>query len=160
MSFKWKVRSVRHVRIRKFRASDANRVAQIIRRCLLEVNIKDYPKGVIDSMCDHFSPQNLIEIAKRRDIYVLVHSNKILGTGNLRENNVRSVYVDPDFHRIGMGKRLMTHLENLVKKNGYETVELFSSISSFEFYKNLGYRKISTYQDKDTGKSIKMRKML
>jgi len=58
-----------------------------------------------------------------------------------------------------MGKRLMRHLENL-KKNGYETVELFSSISSFEFYENLGYRKISTYQDKDTGKSIKMRKML
>jgi ribosomal protein S18 acetylase RimI-like enzyme len=148
------------MRIRKFRADDANRVAQIIRRCLLEVNVKDYPRRVIDSMYDHFSPQNLIELAKRRNVYVLVRSNRILGTGNLRENNVRSVYVDPDFHGTGMGKRLMRHLENLVKKNGYETVELFSSITAFEFYKNLGYRKISTYQDKDTGKSIKMRKML
>jgi len=111
-------------------------------------------------MYDHFSPQNLIEIAKRRDVYVLVRSNRILGTGNLRENNVWSVYVDPDFHGMGMRKVLMEHLENLAKRNGYKTIELFSSVTAFEFYKNLGYRKISTYQDKDTGKSIKMRKML
>ena len=148
------------MRVRKFRASDANRVAQIIRRCLFEVNIKDYPKRVIDSMCDHFSPQNLIELAKRRDVYVLVHEDKILGTGNLRENNVRSVFVDPDFHRIGVGKRLMKHLENLLKKKGYKTVELFSSVTALEFYKTLGYKAIGTYQDKDTGKSILMRKML
>jgi ribosomal protein S18 acetylase RimI-like enzyme len=160
MSFKWKVRLVRHLRIRKFRASDANRVAEIIRRCLLEVNIKDYPKKVIDSMCDYFSPQNLIELAKRRDIYVLVQSGKILGTGSLRENNVRSVYVDPDFHKMGMGRCLMKHLENLVKKNGYKTIELFSSVTAFKFYRNLGYKKISTYQDMDTGKSILMRKTL
>ncbi len=148
------------MRIRKFRASDANRVAHIIRRCLLEVNIKDYPKKVIDSMCEYFSPQNLIEISARRDMYVLVQGDEILGTGSLRQNNVRSVFVDPDFHRTSIGRGLMKHLENLVKKRGYKTIELFSSVTAFEFYKKLGYRKIKIVQDKDTGKNILMRKRL
>jgi histone acetyltransferase (RNA polymerase elongator complex component) len=61
---------------------------------------------------------------------------------------------------MGIGKSMMEHLENLAKKNGYKTIELYSSVTAFEFYKSLGYKRISTYQDKDTGKSIKMRKML
>jgi len=89
-----------------------------------------------------------------------LNSSKILGTGSLRENNVRSVFVDPDSHRTGIGTRLMKHLENLLKNKGYKTVELFSSVTALEFYKTLGYKAIGTYQDKGTGKSILMRKML
>lgn len=54
----------------------------------------------------------------------------------------------------------MKHLEDLVKKRGYKTIELFSSVTAFEFYKKLGYRKIKIVQDKDSGKNILMRKRL
>jgi len=146
--------------IRRFRADDADIVSHIIRRCLLEVNIKDYPKEVIESMYDHFSPKNLVEISERRHMYVFVQDNEIRGTGNLRDNNVRSVFVNPDFHNLGIGRELMKHLEKSVKRSGYRTIELFSSVTAFEFYKKLGYKRIRTVQDKDTGKSILMRKML
>ncbi|HUW49337.1 MAG TPA: GNAT family N-acetyltransferase, partial [Patescibacteria group bacterium] len=80
--------------IRRFRADDADSVSHIIRRCLLEVNIKDYPREVIESMYDYFSPENLVEISARRRMYVFVQNNEIQGTGSLKDNNVRSVFVN------------------------------------------------------------------
>jgi len=146
--------------IRRFRANDADNVSHIIRRCLLEVNIKDYPKEVIEHMYDYFSPGNLVEISTRRRMYVFVQDNEIQGTGSLKDNNVRSVFVNPDFHNLGIGKELMKHLERLVKRSGYRTIELFSSVTALDFYKKLGYKRIRTVQDKDTGKNIVMRKRL
>jgi GNAT superfamily N-acetyltransferase len=127
---------------------------------LLEVNVKDYPREVIESTYDYFSPENLIEISARRRMYVFVQDNEIQGTGSLRDNNVRSVFVNPDFHNLGIGRKLMKHLENMVKRSGYRTIELFSSVTAFEFYRKLGYKRIRTVQDKDTGKNIVMRKTL
>lgn len=127
---------------------------------MLEVNIKDYPREVIEHMYDYFSPGNLVEISARRRMYVFVQNNEIQGTGSLRDNNVRSVFVNPDFHNLGIGRELMKHLEKLVKRNGYRTIELFSSVTAFEFYRKLGYKKIRTVQDKDTGENIVMRKRL
>lgn len=146
--------------IRRFRADDADNVSHIIRRCLLEVNIKDYPREVIESMYDYFSSRNLVKISTRRRTYVFVQEDEIQGTGSLRGNNVRSVFVNPDFHNLGIGRELMKHLEKLVKRSGYRTIELFSSVTAFEFYRKLGYKKIRTVQDKNTGKNIVMRKRL
>jgi ribosomal protein S18 acetylase RimI-like enzyme len=148
------------LKIRKFRTSDAIFVANIIKRCLLEVNIKDYSEKVIKSMCDHFSPQHLIEISAKREVYVIVKFGEILGTGGLTENNVRSVFVDPDLHRSRIGSQLMKHLETQVMKRGYSYIELFSSVTAFEFYRKLGYRKLKVIQDEDMGEMILMRKML
>lgn len=145
--------------IRRFRADDADNVSHII-RCLLEVNIKDYPREVIESMHDYFSPRNLVKISTRRRMYVFVQDNEIQGAGSLKDNNVRSVFVNPDFHNLGIGRELMKHLEKLVKRSGYRTIELFSSVTAFEFYRKLGYKKIRTVQDKNTGKNIVMRKRL
>ena len=101
--------------IRRFRADDADNVSHIIRRCLLEVNVKDYPREVIESMYDYFSPTNVVEISTKRRMYVFVQDNEIQGTGSLKDNNVRSVFVNPDFHNLGIGKELMKHLEKSVK---------------------------------------------
>jgi GNAT superfamily N-acetyltransferase len=146
--------------IRRFRADDADNVSHIIRRCLLEVNIKDYPKELIEHMYDYFSPGNLVEISARRRMYVFVQDNEIQGAGSLRDNNVRSVFVNPEFPNLGIGRELMKHFEKLVKRSGYKTIELFSSVSAFGFYRKLGYKRIRTVQDKDTGKNIVMRKRL
>ena len=99
-------------------------------------------------------------ISARRRMYVFVQDNEIQGTGSLRDNNVRSVFVNPDFHNLGIGRKLMKHLEKLVKGSGYRTIELFSSVTAFEFYRKLGYKRIRTVQDKNTGKNIVMRKRL
>jgi len=148
------------MRIRKFHREDASRVSHLIRRTLLEVNSKDYPKKVIDFMYQLFTPRNLIEISCRRDIYVIVHEGKVLATGALSGNEIVTVFVDPRFQGKGIGTRLMDFLEGMAAKRGHRSINLSSSVTAHGFYKKRGYRDLRVNLDEDYGKTILMRKKL
>ncbi|MGV8169416.1 MAG: hypothetical protein ACP5N3_05155 [Candidatus Nanoarchaeia archaeon] len=71
------------IKIRKFRRGDEKRVSAIIRKCLREVNSRDYPKRVIDFMVDYFSPENVLKLSKEKYVVVAVDGERIVGTGSL-----------------------------------------------------------------------------
>jgi len=148
------------MRIRKFQREDAQRVSRLIRKALLEVNSMDYPKKVIDFMCDRFTPRNLIEISSRRDIYVIVHESKVLATGSLSGHEIMTVFVDPGFQGKGIGTKMMDFLEGIAVKKSHMSVKLSSSITAHVFYKKRGYRDLRVNLDEDYGKTIIMRKKL
>ena len=49
------------IEIRPFHRDDAQQLAEIVERCLREVNSRDYPADIIDKMCAHFTAQRLSE---------------------------------------------------------------------------------------------------
>jgi GNAT superfamily N-acetyltransferase len=146
--------------IRRFRASDAEKASKLIRRCLLEVNSKDYPMESIEKMCKQHSPENLIVISMKQDMYVFVRNNDVLGTGCLVQNWIQTVFVNPDYQGRGIGKKLMVHLEKVMGDRGYVTSIVPSSITAYEFYRKLGYRKTKVINDEDSGRNIIMEKKL
>lgn len=148
------------VRIRRFQRKDAARVSYLIRKTLLEVNSKDYPRKVIDFMYNRFTPNHLIETSKRRDMYVVVRKGELLATGSLSGNTIMTVFVNPRFQGKGIGTKIMNHLEGMAKKRNYKTVRIPSSITAYGFYRKLGYRKVEVVVDKNYGKTIIMRKEL
>jgi len=146
--------------VRKFHLDDAPRVSRLIRKALLEVNSKDYPKKVIDFMYSKFTPGNLIEISSRRDIYVVVKGGKVLATGSLSGNEIMTVFVDPRFQGKGIGTKMMDYLEGMAAKRGHRSIKLSSSITAQTFYRKRGYRDVRVNLDEDYGKTIIMRKNL
>ncbi|MCY1461071.1 Acetyltransferase (GNAT) family protein [compost metagenome] len=48
-------------------------------------------------------------------------------------------YVLPEYFRRGLGKAIMTTLEQWLKGKGFHCVVLNSTISGYHFYKRLGY---------------------
>jgi len=148
------------MRIRKFKKEDAVKVSNIIRKCLKEVNIRDYPKKAIVSLCDFFTPSLIISNSKNRTIFVAVEGEKIIGTARLKENTVFTVFVDPKVHKKGVGTKLMDKVEELAKRNGFKITKVPSSLGAFEFYKHRGYRKVKTIHSKDHGDTIEMIKKL
>ncbi len=148
------------MRVRKFKKEDAKKVSNLIRRCLLEVNIKDYSKKIMDRMVKHFAPSQIIKNSKERIVFVAVENDKILGTASIKENIILTVFVNPNIHNKGIGSKLMNKVENLAKKNGYKTVKLPSSLTSFEFYKKRGYKKIKILNSDKYGETIEMKKRL
>jgi len=148
------------MRTRRFQRKDAPRVSYLIRKALSEVNIKYYPRKVIDFMCNHFTPKHLIETSNRRDVYVVVHRGKIPATGSLSGNPIMTVFVNPRFHGNGIGIEMMNHLERIAKKRNYKAVKLPSSITAYNFYRKLGYKKVRVILDKNYGKTMAMRKNL
>jgi GNAT superfamily N-acetyltransferase len=148
------------LRIRRFRQEDAPKVSHLIRKALLEVNSRDYPKRVIDFMCDRFTPRNLIEVSSRRDMYVVVHESKVLATGALGGDEIMTVFVHPRFQGRGIGSKMMDFLEGVAVKRNHRSVKLSSSITAHGFYRKRGYRDLRVNMDRNYGKTIIMRKNL
>jgi predicted N-acetyltransferase YhbS len=148
------------MRIRKFKNEDARKVSNIIKRCLREIVSKDYSEKEITDLCNFFKPSMIIKNSKNRSIFVAVENNTILGTASLKEDTVFTVFVNPDIHGKGIGSKLMDKVEDLAKKKGYKIVKVPSGISSFDFYKNRGYKKIKMNHSKDHADTIEMKKRL
>jgi len=148
------------MRIRKFRKEDARNVSDLIRKCLREVNSKDYSKKVIDFMTSHFSHKTIIANSEKRQIFVAVEKEKIIGTASIHDDVILTVFVNPKIQGEGIGKKLMAKVENEAKKNGFKSVKLPSSITAIDFYKKLGYKKVKEKYEENFGKTIIMRKIL
>jgi GNAT superfamily N-acetyltransferase len=148
------------IEIREFRREDAGKVSCLIRKTLIEVNSKDYPQDVIRFLCENYSPQRIIEKSSNRQIYVAVDDGRILGTASLKDDIALGLFVNPEFHGKGIGTKLMSHIEVAARKRGYKSIRLPSSITAYEFYKKLGYKKVRDEYSREFGKAIIMGKSL
>lgn len=129
--------------IRSFRTDDAPRLAEITRRCLREVNSRDYPAHVIDRMCAHFTAERYIQLSGNRRIYVAEDNRgQVAGTVSRDGNKIFSMFVDPDMTGQGIGRQLVRHIEILAARDGYHHMETGASITAHGFYHKLGYQDV------------------
>ena len=144
--------------IRRFKSKDAEKVSYLISKTLREINAKDYPLRIIENVESSYSPSKLIEKSKYRDVFVAEESDEILGTISIEGDVVFSVFIESNYQRKGIGKKMIEYIESNAKKKGIKTLKVSSSITSFEFYKKLGYKKIKSTIHKLLGETILMSK--
>lgn len=128
--------------VRPFRPADAPRLAEIVQRCLREVNSRDYPAAIIDKMCAHFTAERFADLSSQRRIFVAAAGDVVHGTVSLDGNKVFTMFVDPDQAGRGIGRRLMEHIETVAAHDGYDHMETGASITAHDFYRTLGYTDI------------------
>lgn len=129
------------MRIRPFKPSDARRISYLIRKTLRESNSRDYSPATIDFLVRRYSPANLLRMSTTRRIFVVELGSRLVATGSLDGSEILSFFVNPRYHRRGIGRRLLAHLEALATRAGHDQVFLNSSITALPFYRALGYRK-------------------
>jgi ribosomal protein S18 acetylase RimI-like enzyme len=131
------------IRIRPFRPADADRIVEVVQRCLREVNSRDYPQYIIDKMCAHYTAERFIELSGGREIYV-AEGEAVVGTVSRDENKVYTLFVDPDLAGQGIGRHLMRQVEASATRDGYDLMEVGASITARGFYLKLGYTNVRT----------------
>lgn len=146
--------------IRLFRKSDALRVSKLINRSVRIRDNSGYTKEQIDSLADYYSPKNFCLDLDKKVIYVCAEGNKILGTATLLKDYIMAVFIDPDYQRRGIGKKLMLILEKYALKKCYSKVWLIANFSAVDFYKKLEYFEVGIKMHPDWGKAIVMEKVL
>jgi len=138
------------MRIRKFKDSDSKKVSYIIRKCIKKIYPGFYPKKVVDFYYKRNTPKIVRDRSKKRQYYVMVEDNCIVGIMGLQNNEIRTSYVNPRYHRKGVGKRLLNHLENISKKK-YKKLIVHSSEPAIEFYKKCGFKKVKKVSEEYKG---------
>lgn len=146
--------------IRPYNIADADELSQVIIRCLLEVNSKDYSGAVIEGMVKMFSPEGVSKLADERKMYVAERDGKVIGTVSRVDNKIYTMFINPSFSRQGIGNQLMDYAEEQIRKSGHDLVELDASITARNFYKKRGYSEIEESSSEEYGSSYQMQKSL
>lgn len=131
------------VEIRRATEADVAAISTVIVRAMTEVNARDYPIDAIAEMVAGAGPEGVRARLAARTVFVAVAGGEILGTAGLEETGegafLRSLYVRPDAHGLGLGSRLLATVEALARARGHAVLNVPASITGESFYLARGY---------------------
>ncbi len=125
--------------IRKAGIQDVKRISYLIHRNTEKVLDNNYSKEQIWAWKKANTPKAIENQLKQRVIFCAFEKDKLIGTIGLQKKEVLGLYVSYTQRGRGVGKKLHLYLEQFALKNNIAELELTSTPSAVEFYKNLGY---------------------
>lgn len=136
-----------NITIRPFRDADAGDISTIVCRNLREVNSKDYASDVIEDLVCRFTPDKIMRFSREREMFVAEADGRVVGTASLaRDNRTQdekyvclTVFVLPECHGAGIGKRLMERVEEAARSRGAKVLQVPASLTALPFYRKRGY---------------------
>jgi len=134
------------VAVRRFAASDAGAVRNIILRGLREINARDYPPEHIGKTCAAFTLERILSQAESAHMYVAVSGAEVVGTGSiapfwgsLTESILLTIFVLPEFIGKGVGTAIIGALEKDEYFLRAKRIEIPASVTAAGFYRKMGY---------------------
>ena len=134
------------MKIRKFIKGDEKAISKLIERDCFEVNIKDYTFDEMVEKAKKFTPSAIIKSAGAGNMYVACDGDTILGTatityynGKKDEGFLHTVYVLPECHGMGVGRRLIDAVKADEIFVNSKRVEVLASITACTFYEKCGF---------------------
>ena len=131
---------------RKFRASDAAEVSELIIRTLRTSNAKDYSAAYLEDCAKKFTPEGVVERAGWTHFYVICDGARIAGCGAIGpywgkedESSLFNIFVLPEYQGKGIGRKIIEVLEKDEYFLGAKRVEIAASITACAFYRKMGY---------------------
>ncbi|OGL52356.1 MAG: hypothetical protein A3C43_11170 [Candidatus Schekmanbacteria bacterium RIFCSPHIGHO2_02_FULL_38_11] len=130
------------MKIKKFKEENANEVSQIIKECFLNLNIRGHTKKGIELQIWGNSPENLINRSKTVKYFVAVENNKIIGVCGYDKEKVHTLFVDINYQKKGIGKKLLNRILDEAQKDGIKSIKTWSTIYAKQFYNSFGFKKV------------------
>jgi len=135
------------VTIRKYQTADKEAVISLAKRNLLEVNIKDYPKELMEKFASMYTDDYMNHLSENGHSYVVIQDNIITGCGTVmpfwgKENEecvLLSIYVLPEYQGKGTGRFIMAALETDEYYKRSKRIAIPATITACSFYEKFGY---------------------
>ena len=152
--------------IRKYDEKDADEVLNLIHRNSLEINSKDYGLEHMQKFVDICDANWLSKRASFCHMYVAEENGRIVGVGgissyfgSLTESIILNVFVLPEYHGKGIGRKIVQILENDEYGIRANRIEVPASITAKEFYYKLGNKNKNGIEKLDEEKHYRMEKV-
>ena len=141
--------SIHDILIREFRAGDIDSIKYVM-DTTINTSYSVFPSEYREHWMDeHHSTEHIATEASEGYTLVIECKRKIIGTGNVLDEQIQGVFIHPEYQRRGYGKELIHRLEIHARKEGIRKLRLSALILSKQFFKGLGYRIISENRFKD-----------
>jgi N-acetylglutamate synthase-like GNAT family acetyltransferase len=131
----------------KATVDEVDKLIYIIHRCLKEVNSKDYEPWEIEKLLNEFTEERLKNSILNRHFYSVKYNGEIIGMGAVnrdtsqeKQSYFTTIFINPDYHKMGIGKKIIRFLEQDKWCLESSLIEIPSSKSAHKFYNKLGYK--------------------
>ena len=109
---------IENMKVRRFKEEDAQEVRNLIVRNFLEINSRDYGLSAMETLAKVYDEEKVLNVASYAHMYVFEFEEKIVGTGSISsfwgsetESILLSIFVLPEFHGKGVGRKIINILE-------------------------------------------------
>ena len=137
------------MKFRRFKKEDIREVAKIKNSVFYNFNRFEYFKeDAIDWYLDFTNlektDKELIKafnISNKSIFYIAEENNKIIGYIKGGKDRIANLFILKEYHKKGIGKKLVELLEKESKKQNSKEIKVRSSIYATSFYQKMGYKK-------------------
>jgi GNAT superfamily N-acetyltransferase len=136
------VRLFPRYRIRRGRPADADGLHAVHERAVRVLGRRVYNDSQIESWVHGNSPACYVEAMRdegERFEVAVSRLRGIVGFCALKDKEVRSLYVDPDWSGLGVGSALLRRAEAMIAAAGHDKVVIGASLAGLPFYEQHGY---------------------
>ena len=131
-----------NIAIEPLRQADHHAAINVIKRTITISQGKIYPKELINAFCHKYDFDNFRKRTQEIECFVAKENKNILGIIGLRNNELRTFFVDPDNQGKGIGRKLYDYLENEARKKGIAKLFLQGSPLGEPIYTKFGFKKL------------------
>jgi GNAT superfamily N-acetyltransferase len=128
------------VLIRKYNKKDLERLSFVVSSTINKSYLKFYPPEAIKYFLDLHAKENMKKDIPKGCTLMIELDGKIIATGSIVENEIKRVFVLPEYQGKGYGTKIMMKIEEAALNQGIRKVELCASLPSKDFYLALGYK--------------------
>ena len=154
------------VTIRPYQDEDVQDVINLAKRNLLEVNIKDYQKELMEKFASMYTADYMKLLSENGHSYVVLRDGVVSGCGTVmpffgkeqEECILLSIYVLPECQGEGIGRYIMAALESDEYYKRSNRIEIPATITACEFYEKFGYSYKAGKKEPDVEGSYHMEK--
>ncbi|MDR1760590.1 MAG: GNAT family N-acetyltransferase [Fibrobacter sp.] len=133
-----KIKTALSMQIRKYAPSDFDAVSEIVHKTIETIYPKHYSPGAVAFFHAHHSKEKMQAEIPNEQVLVLLQNGKLIGSGAVFQNEIRRVFILPEFQGMGGGTLLLRALENAVGEK-YALIRLDSTLGAAAFYRKNGY---------------------
>ena len=151
------------IAIRKMEKGDFARVSELLHTCYRWLGEREgfTPAQVELLISERASLEHLSEIAESRLCFVACLNEVPVGLVAIVRNEIDKFYVDPDYHRRGIGAALFRAAEQAIAKVGYDDMFLGAiGRTPIPFYERMGMTVDGYKISRTGGKVVLLRKRL
>ena len=123
------------ITIRDYRESDSTTVGSLVADTYGEFNL------AFARSPESAHQEAIAQALRSTMVYVAEENGNIAGVLRGRLGRIASLFVGGNFHRRGIGRRLVGRFEDECLRRGGSVVKVASTLYAVQFYTKLGYKK-------------------
>ncbi|MCI0512528.1 GNAT family N-acetyltransferase [candidate division KSB1 bacterium] len=130
--------------IRKMQTHEIPRVSEILCNSYRWLAQKEgYTQAQLQWLLSNRGSPQTVAVESQKELYlVAIQETVICGMAAIRQNRITKFYVDPRFHRHGIGAVLFQAAEDQIYQHNHQTLILGATDTAIPFYQKMGLEQI------------------